>query len=138
MQIEKTKLFGLPVEAHSDISKIGGGKKEKSDHLCIAEVSQITVAQFAREQVYQKHSCPKSKDLVDNKNNFAKRKKSFASEMHYDSNNGFLAILWQQLHLCLQLEMLGLKFQTLKLSKTAIGKKKKSQFLFYSFPEDVS
>lgn len=75
MQIEKTKLFGLPVEAHSDISKIGGGKKEKSDHLCIAEVSQITVAQFAREQVYQKHSCPKSKDLVDNKNNFAKRKK---------------------------------------------------------------
>lgn len=95
MQIEKTKLFGLPAEIyyHRDIRKIGGEKKKKSNHLCIAEVSQTTVAQFPTEQVCQKHRCPKNPWILLIIKSILQKEKCFASEMHYDCKNSFLAIL---------------------------------------------
>lgn len=76
-----------------DISKIGGGKEEKSKHLCIAEVSQTTIAQFATQQLYQKHSCPKNPRILLIIRATLQKEKCFPSEMHYDNKNDFLAIL---------------------------------------------
>jgi len=72
MQIEQAQLLGLHTEIYLHISTETLAKQEEgeeSNHLCIAEVSQETVAQHAMDQACQKHTCSKNLRLFTESQN---------------------------------------------------------------------